>query len=220
MKPKPSSPSALSSFETCGRRFYETRIAKSVPDPAGPAAEFGTAVHFSLENYCRSSTPIPAPHLRYKDAADKILALPGDKLFEQKVGIRADFSPCAFDDPDVWHRCIIDVLIINGTDAAVVDWKTGKKKGDLTQLNLNALVTFAHYPEVVTIGLAYYWLTQGPSITPLNLHRSDLPDLWGRLLPRLRALDYAYENDRWLANPSGLCRNYCPVSSCQFHGGK
>jgi PD-(D/E)XK nuclease superfamily len=220
MKPKPSSPSALIAFETCGRRFYETRIAKNFADDAGPAAEYGTAVHFSLENYGRSNTPIPAEHKRYQPAADKILSLPGDKLFEQKVGIRADFSPCAFNDPDVWHRCIIDVLIINGTDALVVDWKTGKKKSDMTQLNLNALVAFAHFPDVQTLALAYYWLTQGPSMTTLNVNRKDLPDLWSRLLPRLKALDHAYATDRWLANPSGLCRKHCPVTTCQFHGGK
>jgi hypothetical protein len=213
------SPSSLSSFETCGRRHHEVKVLKNFPDPPGPAAQYGTDVHKSLEEYCRDGVPIPAAHRQYQGYADILLALPGRKFYEQKVGIRKDFSPCGFFDADVWHRCVIDMLILDGERAACIDHKTGKVKHDLTQLNLNAAVVFAHHPEVQTVSLAYAWIAQGRKFTRHKVDRRDLPDLWARLLPRVNALERAFETGRWLPNPSGLCRRYCPVTTCQFHGG-
>jgi hypothetical protein len=50
--------------------------------------------------------------------------------------------------------------------------------------------------------------------------REQLPEIWNEFLPRLSRVAAAYEDDKWLPKPSGLCKNWCPVgqSLCEFCG--
>lgn len=212
------SPSSLSSFETCARRHYEVKVARTYPDPPGPEALYGVAVHKSLELYCRDGEPMPPEHRIYQGVGDKVRALPGEKFFEQKLGITRDFAPCDFDAPEVWHRCIVDVLIVHGRRAAAIDYKTGKPKNDLMQLNMNAAAVMVLHPEVQTVDLRYWWISKGGHFTKHTLHRADLPALWERMIPRAKRMEDALETNRWPPNPSGLCKRWCPVKSCSFHG--
>jgi RecB family exonuclease len=44
------------------------------------------------------------------------------------MALTLDRQPCGFYDKNRWVRGIADLLIINGEDAAVIDYKTGSEK--------------------------------------------------------------------------------------------
>ena len=69
------------------------------------------------------------------------------------MGLKKDFTPCKFNDPEVWARGIVDLLVINGDKARIIDYKTSKSSqyADTKQLELLALLTFKHFPEIKTI---------------------------------------------------------------------
>lgn len=210
--------SRLAAYETCPRRHQEVDLLKRFVEAPSAAMQFGSDVHKALELFCRDGTPIPAALRTYQEVADTVVALPGDKFYELKLGLRRDFSPCEFFDPKVWFRCVVDVLTITGDKGLVVDYKTGKKKDDKAQLLLNAAAIFAHFPEVDKLAVAFWWITKDRSLTPAKYERADLPSIWSKFLPRVQRYEKAVKDDRFFPNPSGLCRNYCPVKTCTFHG--
>jgi hypothetical protein len=219
LKPFAWSISRLGSFETCPRRHHEVDLLKNFAEGPNAQRDFGGDLHKALEEACRDNVPLP-PHFEgYQWVVDKILALPGAKKFEQKWGIDRNFGQVGFFDNACWLRVVIDVFIRVGDRAAVVDYKTGKVKEDMSQLLLNAAVIFAYFPQVNTVDVAYWWICQKRKVTRGTYHRADLPQIWNKFLPRAKAYEDAYTKGEFFANPSGLCKRYCPVTTCQFHGG-
>jgi PD-(D/E)XK nuclease superfamily len=210
--------SRLTSFETCPRRHNECDLQKNYPEPPSAAMTFGSDAHKALELFCRDGVPLPSEFSSYQDVADTIVGLPGVKYYEQQLALTEDFSPCGFFDENAWFRCIVDVLIIDGDRALIVDYKTGKIKDDPSQLQLNAAAIFAHYPEVNGIGAAFWWIAKGKKLTPSKFTRAGLPDIWNKFLPRVKKYSNAVAQGKFFPNPSGLCKNYCPVKSCSFCG--
>jgi hypothetical protein len=220
-KPFAWSISRLSAFELCPRRHNEVDLLKNFTEGPSPERDFGSDLHKALELACAKGQPLP-PELRsYQDVVDKVRSLPGDKLFEQRMGITRQFEPCGYFADDIWLRVVSDVLILSedGTRAAVIDYKSGKIKPDMSQLLLNAAVIFAYYPMVQTVDVAYWWVCKGRKLTKGMYHRVDLPEIWNKFLPRVKVYEKATQEGVFLANPSGICRKWCPVTSCQFHGG-
>jgi hypothetical protein len=221
-KPFAWSISRLSAYELCPKRHHEVDLKKTFEETPGPEREFGTRVHKALEEACRDGKPLP-PDLRpYQDIVDKVLGLPGHKTYEQRMGIDRHFQPCGFFDPEVWLRVVADVLVVSfdGDRAAVVDYKTGKIKPDMSQLKLNAAVIFATYPRVFHVDVAYWWVAQGKKLTRATYSRvDDLASIWNEFLNRVNAYESAYVEDRFPATPSGICKRWCPVRTCEFHGG-
>jgi hypothetical protein len=75
---------------------------------------------------------------------------------------------------------------------------------------------FAHYPEVNHIKTNFIWLKEKKT-DGKEFHRDELPVIWRDFLPKVAKLESAYERDSWPAKPSGLCRGWCPVKTCQFY---
>jgi hypothetical protein len=142
--------------------------------------------------------------------------MPGAKLCEQKMAVDKNFQPT--DWSNAWSRGIADVLVVHEDKAAVMDYKTGKRK--LTdQLTLYAAYTFAKYPEVNTVTTGFVWL-KDKKIDRESFDRADNAKIWQNFLPRVRKLEIAYEKDAWPCRPSGLCRGWCPVKTCEFYKSK
>lgn len=221
MKPFAWSISRLSAFELCPRRHHEVDLLKTFTEGPSPEKDFGSALHKSLELACSSLTPLPPGMTVYQDVVDKVRSLPGDKLYEQRMGINRSFEPTGFFADDVWLRVISDVLVLSedGLRAAVIDYKSGKIKSDMAQLLLNAAVVFATYPTVQAVDVAYWWVCKGRKLTRATYYRVDLPEIWNKFLPRVKVYEQAVLAGEFPANPSGICKRWCPVTSCQFHGG-
>lgn len=229
MKPLPWSFSALSDFLNCPKAYYRKRVAKDVLDPPNDAGLAGDYVHRAFEDYLNNHTPLPTtypddikdwpsglkPPAAYEDYLNAIAAHPGQMLVECKYAITKDMVPCEFLADDVWCRCIIDVLCIDGQTARVIDHKTGKRKHDTRQLKLCALMVFIHHPEVQIVQTGYAWL-KDEAIDRETYVRVNEAELWQEFLPDLQRYKEAYRAETFVPRPSGLCNGWCPVTDCEF----
>jgi hypothetical protein len=215
----PWSYSSLTAFETCPRRYHLTRITKEVREAQTEATTHGNEVHKAMELHIKGEKPMPEKYAAYRKIAERAKMEPGKKLVEFKFGLTASFRPTEFFAKDVWCRGVIDYAAITPKSASVLDWKTGKPKVDTDQLKLFAAVTFATNPYITSVKTGYIWLGHG-KISVEKFKKEDTPAIWNEFTPRVIRMVKAQEQDRFPPNPSGLCKNWCPVpnSKCEFSG--
>ena len=101
--------------------------------------------------------------------------------------------------------------------ALVLDWKTGKILEDSVQLMLMAQCLFSHYPEITHVRSSFVWLKEDCE-TPELLTRAEVADQWVGLLDRVNGMEGAARAMDYPPKPGPLCKRYCPVTSCPFHG--
>jgi RecB family exonuclease len=208
--------SSLKEYLNCPKQYYHLKIAKDYTKKVTVEMSYGTEVHKALEDYVRDGTPLVKNYQQYQPALDALLEIPGQKYPEHEMALNADREPCAFDDENRWVRGIVDLLIVDGDKAFIVDYKTGNNKyADSKQLKLMALMAYAHFPSVMNIKAGLLFITRNSFVTE-EYARSDISKLWAEFLPSLERLRLAYENSMWPATPSGLC-GWCPIDSCKFY---
>ena len=210
--------SRLKNFETCPRKYQQVDVLKAYGENT-EQLDWGNAVHKALAENLSKGTPLPVGMEDYKSWRDNIVTEPQDYklLVEQQLAITIDFKPTKYFANDVWFRAVVDVAKIRGRIALCVDWKTGKIIDDSVQLALTAQCIFAHHPEVEYVRSEYVWLKEDAT-TGAVLKRSDMMGLWSVLLPRVNQLKHATDTGQYPPKPSGLCRKYCPVTSCEHNG--
>ena len=208
--------SQLEKFETCPKQFYHVRVSKDVTEPPTDATKWGERVHTAFEHRILNGTALPEGMNQWEGIATKIASMKGDILCEQKMAINNAFQPADWNN--AWSRGIADVAVVYKDSAVILDYKTGKRK-PTEQLMLYAGYAFAYYPQVNTVSTGFVWLKE-QKIDKTAFHRSDVSTIWLEFLPRVRKLEMAYEKDKWVARPSGLCNGWCPVKSCEFYKDK
>lgn len=217
-KPLAHSFSSLKMFENCPKRYLHQRIEKSVTDPPNEATAYGERVHEALELYIKGEIQeLPPESAKHAAMVDRIAGLCEGKtvLAEQELVLNKNLEPTGWWDADAWFRSKLDVLILDGNRAIDIDWKTGKRRPDFTQLSMFALQTFIHYPEVDYVTSAFVWLKEG-KLDKNVYHRGHLPSLAQSLLAKTTRVEQALEADNWPARPSGLC-GWCPCKSfCEY----
>jgi hypothetical protein len=208
--------SSLKDFINCPKQYYHTKVAKDFVKTTSQQMLYGTEVHKACENYVRDGTPLAKNYERFKPQLDALLAIAGSRYCEHEMAILKTHEPCAFDSKDRWVRGIVDLLIVDGADAYIVDYKTGSNRyPDPKQLKLMALMTFAHFPEVQNIKAGLLFVMHNTFITE-EYNREDANKLWGSFLPDLLRLEVAYDNNVWFPKAGPLC-GWCPVSTCNFY---
>jgi len=220
----PLSFSRLSTFEQCPAQFDYLYVSKRVQSTSNEAADYGDRVHKLLEAYGRCATDDERALMRgtaslegkqtldsWAGMVDKILARSGDKLFEHQMAVNADLRPTGWFDKDVWIRSIADVLVIDGSTAYCLDYKTGKVKDNPTQLQLFAAMVMWHYPEVQTVKTSFIWLRFN-ELTNVTYERRFLAPLWNALSPRFYAVQETIDLGVFKTKPSGLCP-WCPAQA-------
>lgn len=211
--------SSLSAFEQCPLRYKLTRVNKVVKEPDTEATLWGKRVHTAFEKRIRDGKPFPALLAGYEPIAAKVSDSGGEIKVEMKIGVNRSFGATDFFAKDVWCRGVIDFVVIKDAKAVVLDWKTGKQKPGSDQLKLSAGMAFAKFPNVDVVDTGFVWLKNN-KVDRDTFTREHVGDIWSSFMPRVERLNMAFENNRWPANPSGLCKNYCPVgkSNCEFCG--
>ena len=211
--------SALNAFETCPKRYQLTRVTKDVVEKQTEATIWGNEVHKALEDYAKGKGALPEDMAKWGKYVDKILALDGKRLVEEKWAINNNFQPTKWMAKDVWCRGIVDIGVVGSEKAYLLDWKTGKHKPDSDQLKLFAALAFAHFHWVDEVVTGFIWLKVG-KFDKETFKREDVMGIWDEFLPRLQRLEIAFQDDKWIPNPSGLCKNWCPVGNklCEFCG--
>lgn len=211
--------SKIKSFENCPKQFYHVTVLRQFPVVETEAMRYGTEFHKACEDFIRDGTPIPERFAFVRPAVEQLKALPGDKHCELKMGLRADLTPCGFYDKDVWFRGIVDLLIVDGNTARVVDYKTGKsaKYADAGQLQLMALSVFKHFPQVTKVKAGLLFVIANAFVKQ-NYDVADEAVLWKPWIQKYAALEKAHETGVWNPKPSGLCKRHCPVVECAHNG--
>lgn len=207
--------SSLKTFQQCPKKYYHTRVAKDFKDEDSTATIYGKEVHRVAEEFIRDGTPIPEKYAFIKPVLESLNKIPGTKHCEIQFGLTEDLKPCGFFDENVWWRGIADLVVINGEEAYLVDYKTSKnaKYADTKQLDLLAAATFAHYPEVKRIKSALIFVVCNDFVKKHHV----IEDASKYVAPfkfDLERLDNAMVTGTWNANSSALCP-YCPVKTCQ-----
>jgi hypothetical protein len=210
--------SALKEYDNCPQRYYRTRIVKDVKDQGGEASKHGERVHKHLEDRLRDSTPLP-PELTAKEplcaAVEKLAGGGGQLLVEKELVLNESLQPTGWWDSDVWLRSKLDVLVIKGDTAAVLDWKTGKRRPDFFQMQMFAAQVFKHYKSVQIVKTSLVWLPANAMDTEMY-NRVDMHTIWGTIETKISRIEQSVEHDNWPARPSGLCP-YCPAKpTCKW----
>lgn len=223
MKQKPFSWSytKLKNFRNCPKRHWHVDIQKEFKDESD-ALTWGNQVHDALAARIGKGIQLPRTMVHYDAWAANILDLKAKGWtikVEQKLAMNQNYQPRSFFDGGVWFRGVIDVLALgpSGKRALAFDWKTGAIKVEIEQLGLFAQLVFAHYPDVDQVGTSYIWLPDADKTEEIYRHDGMLP-LWNSLAGDLATMEVAWRTTTYPAKPSGLCKNYCPVTSCPYHG--
>lgn len=215
----PWSFSRIKAFDTCPKQFYHVNVLKQFPFKETEAMRYGTEFHEAAEHFIRDGTPIPDRFAFARPALEALEAKDGEKLCEQKLGLTAELEACDFFAKDVWFRGIVDLLIIDGDVATVVDYKTGKSSryAEKGQLELMALSVFRHFPEVKTVRAGLLFVIAN-ELVKAKYEKTGQKDMWRKWLSEYGKMESAFETGVWNPKPSGLCKRHCPVTECPHNG--
>lgn len=208
--------SQLDTFEQCARQYHAKYVVKRFPFVETDATRWGNRVHAAFEAVFTDGTPLPEGMTQWQKLVNKFAAIPGVKKVEQKIAIDRNFQ--AADYWKSWSRGKIDLTIVNGSEAVLADWKSGKYKAT-EQLMLYAGYAFANGPQLKKVQTVFAWL-RDRKLETKSFTRDQLPVIWQEFVPRVRRLELAYERDIWPAKPSGLCKGWCPVTDCEHYQNK
>jgi len=210
--------SAIKLYENCPKRYYHQRVTKEIQDKGGEASKYGERIHEALEARLKGAnlTPETEKYEALCFAIDKLAENPEAELFiEHQMTLTENLTGTSWFAKDAWLRSILDVLVVRGDQAIVMDWKTGKRRPDFTQLEMFALQVFKHFPDVNEVTSTFVWL-KDMKMDAEVYKRSDADKMWEELLKRINRIYQSAEHDNWPAKPSGLCR-FCPAQNmCDY----
>lgn len=209
--------SQLSTFETCPKQYYHKYVAKEFPFVKTTESAWGDRVHLAFESRVFSGELLPDGMTQWEPFMRKLAALPGEKHAEKQLAVDELYRPASYWDSP-WTRGKADLLVLHGDSAAVFDYKTGKKRPS-DQLTLYAAYVFSYYPQVSTVHTRAVWLKE-KTLTKDVVQREELPFVWQGFAKRANSIEQAHEKNEWPERPSGLCRGWCPVSTCRHWAKK
>ena len=208
--------SALTNFETCPYQYYRLKVKKDIKEAPSPQMLEGNRVHEALEHRVAKGRPLPDDLKQWEPMCRKFVDSPLDVRCETEIALTPDLKKTTYFGKDVWLRAKFDVEVqVTNEWLRIIDYKTGKRKMDSTQLMLFAAVGFAVYPDVQRIDTAFYWLPDKAVDKETFTRERDEAFIWGEFEPRVIAMETARENETFPCNPSGLCRGWCPVRDCE-----
>lgn len=215
----PWSFSRIKAFDTCPKQFYHTYILKEFPYEETEAMRYGTEFHKAAEEFIRDGKPVPERFAFAKPALESLAAKPGEKHCEFKFGLTRNLEPCSFFAKDVWFRGVVDLAIIDGERAWIVDYKTGKsaRYAEVGQLELMALAVFKHFPKVKKINGGLVFVVADEFVK--DKYEIELEgEMWAKWFSEYAKMEKAEETGVWNPKPSGLCRAHCKVLDCPHNG--
>jgi hypothetical protein len=209
--------SSLKTFQQCPKKYYHLKVAKDIKDEGSEATIYGKELHKVAEDYIKDGTPIPPQFAFIQDTVDALKKIPGEKHTEIELGVSnkgGRLNPCGFYDKDAWYRGIADLLIVNGDEGYLVDYKSSKnaKYADLKQLDLLAGAVFAHFPELKTLKSALIFVVSNEFV---NKEHSSMHKMayFEHVRFDLERLETALKTGVWNAVAGPLC-GWCPVKTC------
>jgi len=218
--------SNLKAYEQCPKRYWHLKVQKDYREAESEVLLHGKAVHRALELRLSKREPLPL-HLRHlEDLCSSIADMDSggrssdaSVTTEVRLAINREFKPVAFFANDVWCRAVLDAVVTKGgAKALVIDWKTGARVDeDFTQLEVASAILLHTMEELDEATFRYIYTQVGASVGG-TISREGLTGVWATVLPRVTRMERAFERSDFPARPCGLCRKYCPVTSCPHNG--
>ena len=211
--------SGLKDFINCPRQYNEVKVLKRYEKKATVEMRYGTQVHSALEDYVKEGKPLAKNYEHFSKQLDPLRDMEGDKYPEYRMALTVNRQPCTFGAKDYWVRGIADLMVVDGDQGYIVDYKTGSNKyPDPKQLQLIALMGFEYFPEVTHFKAGLLFVAHNDFVTS-EYRREKIDKYWDDFAPSLQRLQLSYENGVWQENPTPLC-GWCPVSDCTHYKGK
>jgi hypothetical protein len=218
--PRPFSFSSIKKFETCPRQYAEIVVYRNFQDVFTSAkGEYGDKLHKSADAYVQRGGEIDNEFQFLQPTLDALREIPGEKLTEHKMAVLPDGSPTRWNDPDRWFQGIADLCIVSDKPTAYcLDYKTGDVKyADTDQLELMAMLMFAHYPHVTKVkGRLLFVLSQQPR--DRTVLREENERLWQKWREKDARRVAAIAANNFPPKESGLCKKHCQILTCEHNG--
>ena len=111
---------------------------------------------------------------------------------------------------------LADVAVINGTTAYLADWKTGNVKEDPFELEVQAVLLKAKYPEIQKVMGQYVWLKEMRLGQLYDV--SDMHGTWQQINHLVRLIENDLTRGEFDKEPGPLCGGKwgsCAVKDCE-----
>lgn len=210
----PLSHTFLSDYEACPLLAYEKYIVKSVKWEGNAATEWGNAVHKGMEQRLMHGKPLPDEMQQFEGIALAVEQLGLPLNGEMPLGCTYEFETCGFFADNVWFRGKLDCPLVSGHIAILLDWKTGSKREDATELERNAVLLKCRFPEVTVIKAHYVWMND---VSMGKQHDcSNVRATAEGLRAQARKIVEQGERGHWPPRESWRCKT-CPVTKCAYN---
>jgi hypothetical protein len=200
--------SFISTYERCPLQASAKYVTKELPYVESPEAKYGNEVHKKLERYLIGNK-VEFENKFMENVAD--IACNASAIAEMPLGVTRDWCACAFFNDAVWGRGKLDCTIIKDDQAIILDWKTGKKREDPFELEVQALLLYKHNPHLTSIYGSYVWLKEDE-----YGHCYDLYSTIGRTQDHIDSVLYEVGKEDWRAKKNPLCP-WCTLKTCKFY---
>ena len=217
----PYSYSSLKTYKTCPLKYRHVYILKDVKDTTSFEADYGSRAHKRLEEYVRKvpEDQLSKPVVRLEDlafctaVADRVMRKADQVAAELRTGVTESMRATGFFSNNVWLRGVIDLLAIRGEGAWIGDWKFGKRRPDMQQLDMFALHTFVNFPTVQKITASFVW-AHDKALDTKTFVRDDVPYILDAIKREVEMVETSVKHDNWPVQPSALC-GWCPCTKAQ-----
>jgi len=211
--------SRWTTYEDCPARA-RYKFLDRLPDPSGPAADRGTALHKAAELYVKGEEKKLHPELKLvADDLKRLKKLKAD--CELELAVTADWAPIDWFGAKTWCRAKIDAVAkVRPGTVEVTDHKSGRyKPGDEgygRQLGLYAAFIFAHDETAETVESRLLFVDHG-KVEPMTFTRrenfAELKEIWA---DRTQAM---LNDTRFDPTPGPVCRQYGGCAFSKMRGG-
>lgn len=197
-------------YSTCKHR-YELQYLQKLKQPGSIHLERGIFVHKLAEDFLDDVSQARVPK-ELKEFKDELKAI-------RKAGAEAEKS-IAFtkswqeteptDWSNAWLRVKLDATLIDGDEATVIDFKTGRAYPDTAeQSELYALAVFQLFPDVKAID-AEFWYVDSGDVVPYFFGRENFPKIKKKWQARAQEM---LANRQFSPTKDSYACRYCPFRS-------
>jgi len=178
--------SGLKDFVNCPRQYNEVKVLKRYEKKATVEMRYGTQVHSALEDYVKEGKPLAKNYEHFAKQLDPLRDMEGDKYPEYRMALTINRQPCTFGAKDYWVRGIADLMVVDGDQGYIVDYKTGSNRyPDPKQLQLMALMGFEYFPEVTHFKAGLLFVAHNDFVTS-EYRREKIDKYWDDFAPSLQ----------------------------------
>ena len=198
----------------CPYQAAQRYVYKNIPFQETEAMRWGNHVHKAMENRIRKGTPLPDNCAKYEPFAAALL--PHNPEAEQQLAVDEAGRPSHYFNGNPYLRGKLDINIVNGDTAVLVDFKTGRKREYPFELSVQAVLLHARYPNLKKIVGHYLWLADMQMGQQHDV--SDTARTWQRIKQIGASIAHDKKQGVWEKREGKLC-DYCPCSDCEHYTG-